>query len=207
MAVQPTRRRGAVLRIGFVVEGQSDKVVVESETFGRWLEDQDMELVGPVVVAGGHGAMQRRTKGGMGLAQLLRKQAGNLDRIVVLADLDPSEAVPCITCRKKRIDTEAVDLVVVARKAIESWFLADTLAMRSWTGDESYYEKRPEETPDMPWDRMKEVGHTRRGRSKVLFARLLTGQHGFDVVRAAEHPECPTARYFIERVSTLTTRR
>ena len=134
---------------------------------------------------------------------MLRKRSANLDRLVVLADLDPSETVPCITERKNRVDSEAIDLVVIARKAIESWFLADTRAMRSWTNDESYCETHPEATPNMPWDRMKEVGPVRRGRSKVLFAKRLITEHGFDVVQAAKHPQCPTARYFVERVSAL----
>ena len=162
-----------------------------------------MRLVDPVVVAGGHGKMRRQVAEGSGLATLLRKQVGDVDRIVVLADLDPSLKVQCITARKNQIDSEAVDLVVVARKAIESWFLADTKAIARWTTDDSYYEAHPETTPGMPWDRIKEVSTVRRGRSKVWFAKRLINEHGFDIARAAEHPECPTARYFVERVSAL----
>lgn len=203
MAVQLAGWRRAVVRVGFVVEGHSEKVLVESETFRRWLDKQELKLVDPVVVAGGQRQLEKGTTSGMGLASLLRKRSANLDRLVVLADLDPSETVPCITERRNRVDSEAIDLVVIARKAIESWFLADTRAMRSWTNDESYCETHPEATPNMPWDRMKEVGPVRRGRSKVLFAKRLITEHGFDVVQAAKHPRCPTARYFVERVSAL----
>ena len=192
------------MRVGFVVEGDSEKVFVESRTFRQWLKEQGMNLVDPVAVAGGQGKMEWRSdRGGIGLVALLKRQVGNLDRVVVLADLDPSLAVPCITARKNRIDSQAADLVVVARKALESWFLADTETMRRWTRDDSYFEKHPEYTDGMPWDRIKEVGRVRRGRSKVRFARRLIDEHGFDVVRAAEHPGCPTARYFVERVSAL----
>lgn len=189
-----------------MVEGASERVVVESRIFRQWLQQNGMSLVDPVVVAGGHGQMGRTTSGGIGLASLLRKQVSNLDRVVVLADLDPSRTVACISERKDLIDSQAADLVVVARKALESWFLADTDAMRSWTKDDSYYEECPEATPEMPWDRLKEVGYARRGRSKVSLARLLVNQHEFDIVRAAEHPQCPTARYFVKRVSALASR-
>ena len=204
MAVQPAERWAAMVRIGFVVEGQTEKVFIESKAFRRWLEKKEMRLVDPVLSANGHGNMRRwAAMGESGWTMLLRKQTGDLDRIVVLADLDPSPAVPCITARKNLIDSEAADLVVVARKAIESWFLADTKAIARWTTDDSYYEAHPEATPGMPWDRFKEISRVKRGRSKVLFAMQLINEHGFDIARAAEHPECPTARYFVERVGAL----
>lgn len=96
LAVESAERGRAVVRIGFVVEGASERVVVESRIFRQWLQQNGMNLVDPVVVAGGHGQMGRTTSGGIGLASLLRKQVSNL------------------------------------------WFLADTTAMRSWTGDSSY---------------------------------------------------------------------
>ena len=106
-----------------------------------------------------------------------------------------------------RTTSGGIGLASLLRKQVSNlWFLADTTAMRSWTGDSSYYEECPEATPNMPWDRLKEVGHARRGRSKVSLARLVVNQHEFDIARAAEHPQCPTARYFVERVSALASR-
>lgn len=100
-----------MVRIGFVVEGDSEKVFVESTAFRQWLNEHGMSLVEPVAVAGGQGRMERAAgKGELGLAALLKKEVGNLDRVVMLADLDPSRAVPCITERKNRINSQAADL-------------------------------------------------------------------------------------------------
>nr|VFK64608.1 MAG: hypothetical protein BECKTC1821F_GA0114240_11342 [Candidatus Kentron sp. TC] len=39
---------------------------------------------------------------------------------------------------------EGIDLVAIARKALKSWFLANTEAMRHWTGDSDFFESPPE---------------------------------------------------------------
>ena len=74
------------------------------------------------------------------------------------------------------IGNDGIDLIVIARKAMESWFLADTEAMRRWTGDDGFQEYRPETLPGTPWDRLKEIGrHAGRGpgASKIIFTVVL----------------------------------
>lgn len=190
--------------VGFVVEGHSESVVVESPRFRQWLRKKcNLEVIDPVVNAGGNGEMCNRKIGDF--IALLRKEA-NPDKIVVLADLDPEECAPCIEARKKIIGDDRIDLVVIARKALESWFLADTDAMRKWSGECNFRETLPEETSHMPWDRLKEIG-IRKGRgpgqSKKMFAKKFVHKHGFDICNAAQHPHCPSAAYFVERVCAL----
>jgi len=197
MAGQSLQRRFAMVNVGFIVEGWTDKIVVESTNFREWLESVDLCLVKPVVVSEGIDAMKSST-----LSTLLRKQSDHVDRIVLLVDLDPDHRITCITERKTLIGSCGVDLVVVARTAIESWFLADTEAMRCWTGNAEFYETCPEATPT-PWKRLKEVGNRGPGRAKPAFVRRFTRQHGFAIDRAAKHPCCPSAQYFVERVTAL----
>lgn len=193
-----------MVTVGFVVEGPSDKKLVESELFQTWLrEDCGLDVASPIMNAGGKGQMCSRKI--IEHVEKLRIQA-NPDKVVVLADLDPERCAPCITKRKEIIGNAGIDLIVIARKALESWFLADTEAMRRWTGNDGFQEHRPETLPEMPWDRLKEIGrHTGRGpgANKILFARKFIGHHGFDVRRAAGHPACPSARYFVERLCAL----
>ena len=189
------------MKVGFIVDGRSDKIVVESDGFAAWLRGRGMRRGDPVVAAGGQVGSARIGR----LATLLRKQIGDVDRIVQLTDLDPNEAVPCISARRAFAHSQEVDLVVVAKKAMESWFLADSLAMRNWSGDADFFEEYPEETPGMPWDRLKEVG-TSGGRgpgSKVGFAKKIVRTHGFSIASAAKHPNCPSAKYFVHRVGAL----
>ncbi len=80
--------------------------------------------------------------------------------------------------------------------------------MRGWTKDSDYFEPYPEKTTGMPWDRLKEIG-VKAGRgpgSKVSFAKRFLRRHGFTIAAAAEHPNCPSARYFVEKVGALGRR-
>lgn len=195
--------RLALVTVGFVVEGPSDKKLVESESFQEWLQ-QDFDLkVLKVIDAGGNGNMCSRKI--PEYVELLRKQV-NPDKIVVLADLDPDKCAPCITKRKEIIGSANIDLVVIARKAMESWFLADTVAMRSWTKSDDFFEEFPEQTPLTAEKRLDEIGRAaiKRGfGNKINFAVKFIHKHDFSVSRAAEHPNCPSAKYFVEKLNTL----
>jgi hypothetical protein len=95
MAVQFPKRRLALVTVGFVVEGPSDKKLIESSYFQNWLRQEYQLLVaGQPIDAGGNGNMCSRLIGTY--VSLLKKQA-NPDKIVVLADLDPESCAPCIT--------------------------------------------------------------------------------------------------------------
>ena len=192
-----------MVTVGFVVEGPSDRWLIESELFRKWLrEDCNLEVVDPVVDAAGNGNMCNRNIGAF--VKNLRTEA-KPDKVVVLADLDPDERVPCVQARKEVIGSQGIDLIVIAKKAIESWFLADTKAMSRWLGAAAFYEKAPETLDGMPWDRLKELGRKRGSGPgpKVSFPRKFILCHEFDVRRAAQHANCPSARYFVERLCAL----
>ena len=193
-----------MVTVGFVVEGDSEKRLIKSELFQQWLrEDCNLEVVDQVVNAAGGGNM---CSCNIGVLVKNLKTAANPDKVVVLADLDPDTCAPCVQARKEIIGAQdIVDLVVIARKAMESWFLADTEAMRRWLGDDTFCEDTPETLAGMPWDRLKELGR-KRGRgpgTKSSFSRKFILHHEFDVRRAARHDQCPSARYFVERLCAL----
>lgn len=193
-----------MVTVGFVVEGDSDEFLPQSKAFRDWLSQEcNLEVVDPVVNAGGNGNMcNRKIKD---YVDKLKIQA-NPDKVVVLVDLDPDQCAPCIEARKNIIGSESIDLVIVARKAIESWFIADTEAMKSWTGDDNFYEPEPESTEGMPWERLKQIGRSMGrgpGNSKPSFAKKFVHKNGFDVRRAGNHPNCPSAKYFVEKLYAL----
>ena len=196
-----------MVTVGFIVEGDSDKKLIESPTFKEWAKQEfQLEILDNVIQAGGNGNMCSRNIATY--VSLLKKQS-NPDKIVVLADLDPEKCAPCITKRKEIIGKKDIDLVIIACKAMESWFLADTHAMQLWTKDSHFFEQAPEQTSDMPWERLKEIALTKTGRgtgrSKISFARKFIEIHKFDISRAAQHPNCPSAKYFVEKLGLLVT--
>lgn len=193
----------------FVVEGKTEKKLVESSSFKKWLK----EVCGIVViktpkeaVCDGNGNMcaykiQHQVK-------LLRKEHSP-DLIIVLADLDRDKSVHSITERKNKMKSTNVDLIIIARNALEAWFLADTEAIRSWRG--KGYEKFHVEEPEIyspPWNEIVALSKvTKRPLSsksrKPDFAEFFIENHQFDLERAASHKNCPSAKYCVEKLKQL----
>jgi hypothetical protein len=182
-----------VVKLGFIVEGDSEKVLVESESFKQWLRTQGLELCPPVINAKGGGNLLPQNIEPM-IAQI---RASRPDHIVIMTDL---EAAPSIAAVKARITTQHTDLIFVAVKALEAWFLADTAAMRRWLEKDDFFEAHPEQTPGMPWERLKVIANTLKvrgpGANKVIFAKRMCDKHGFQVDKASAHPNCPSAKQF-----------
>lgn len=189
-----------MVKVGFIVEGDTEKVIVESPAFMDWLTANGITLVQPVVNAEGGGNLLPHNIDPF-VARLQQAQA---DHIVILTDQE-NESGPDVV--RQRIGQKHTNLVFVAVKAIEAWFLADTQALRHWLVMPEFVEAKPEETPDMPWDRLKEIAHQNQkrgpGTNKVIFARRMIKKHGFNVAKAAEHPDCPSAFEFSNGVTAL----
>ena len=189
-----------MVRLGFIVEGDSEKIMVESPGFRQWAKDQGLEICSPVINAKGGGNLLPHHMVPM-LAQLARSDP---QHIVVLTDL---EDAPDIATVKARITEAHTKLIFVAVKALEAWFLADTDAMRRWLNRPDFMEPLPEQTAGMPWERIKEVAkeHNARGPgpSKVIFAKRFCGQYSHQINKAAGHPACPSAKEFHDTLINL----
>ena len=182
-----------MVRLGFIVEGDSEKILVESAGFKSWANAQGLEICSPVINAKGGGNLLPHHMGPM-LTQLARTAP---DHIVVLTDLEDASDVAAV---KARITDTHTQLIFVAVKALEAWFLADTQAMRSWLKQPEFLELTPEQTPGMPWDRLKDIAneHGARGpgSSKVIFAKKFCREHNYQISNAAGHPACQSAKVF-----------
>lgn len=191
----------------FIVEGSSEVALVRSDFFRSWLKEScHIELLGNPQDgnAKGNGSMCG-IKIGL-LAKIIRKQYSP-DLIIVLADLDPEVCAPCITERKKRMLHDDIDQVLIIRNALEAWFLADTMAMRDWLKDDSFYAENPEAIIK-PWETLKIHGKASPlkrgpGKRKPAFVKRFIKHHHFNLERAAEHENCPSARYCISKLKQL----
>jgi len=203
MVKQRVKRRVAVVKIGFVVEGDTEKLLIESTNFRNWATQHNIEIGIPVINARGGGNLCAKNIEKYIDTCLTQVQP---DKLVVLTDL---ECEPCIIQVKQRIGDERVTKIFVARKAIEAWFLADTEAMCSWLENPEFSENFPEETVAMPWERLREVGktyHRRKrgvGNSKPMFAGKLIKTFHFSIEQAAAHPNCQSATYFLEKLKEI----
>lgn len=187
-----------MVKLGFIVEGKTEKLVIESDTFKAWLEANGCERINPVLDANGGGNLLPQHIEPM--VNLL-KGAG-AEHIIILTDL---ELDPDFDTVKNRITTTHTDLIFIAVKAIEAWFLADSQAMNSWLETTNFHEASPENTIAMPWDRLKEIAEEREKRgpgTKVKFTKKIL-KCGYDTQNAAEHGNAPSAEVFLNGLKAL----
>ena len=185
-----------MVKVGFIVEGSCEKIIIESEAFKNFLHRNGFELVEPVVDAKGAGnLLPRNIEPFIGVLE-----ANGAERLYILTDSDglPVEDV------KERINHAKITAYFIAVKAIEAWFLADTQAMRKFLDIRDFTgEDFPEETPELPWERIKEIVEEtgsvkRRGKNKVAFTKKMITDWEFSIENAATHPNCPSAKNFVE---------
>lgn len=185
------------MKVAFIVEGGTEKILIESEQFKNWIQTFGLELVVPVIDASGGGNLLPHRIGDM-LGTLQNK---NPDHIFILTDL---EREPNIATVKSAIEHPDVKDSFITILATESWFLACTDALRSWLPSEEAYVEDPESlTEDKPFDRIKilklKTSDGKRGVSnkKILARQMLL--HGFTFEKVLEHPNCSSMKY-IERI-------
>lgn len=183
-----------VKKVAFIVEGGTEKILLESDQFSSWLASLELELVKPIVDATGGGNLLPHKIGDM-IDTLMEKQP---DHIFILTDLEHD---PCISEVKARLVHPKIRDSFITVLATESWFLACTEALSSWL-NKSHYISDPENRElAKPFERLKALGleHKNRGCSnkKILAKQMLL--HGFTFEKVLEHSNCTSMKY-IERV-------
>lgn len=188
-----------MVKVAFIVEGDVEKIIVE-ECFIKtgWLASKGIEPTGPVINVGGGGNLCPHN------IEFFIKQAKthNPDKIIILTDL---ECDPCITQTKERLGNCDECIIIIARKSFEAWFLADGALLSKMTNGACRHFESPEFTKEMPFYTFKSllIEHTGRGSGdKVRLAKKVS-KHGFDVEKAANHPSCQSAKYFVEKIDSL----
>lgn len=189
-----------MVKIGFIVEGACEKVLIESKVFQEWAERHGIVVTHPVVNARGGGNLLPQNIE-PSIAQI---QLSQPDHIVILTDLEREASEELV---RQRIGEKHTDLIFIAVKALEAWYLADSEAMKKWLGLGGFYEGKPQETPDLPWDRLKEIAKEKNkrgpGPNKIKFSINMVERFGFDLARAAQHPHCSSAKTFHDGLLAL----
>jgi hypothetical protein len=189
-----------MVKIGFICEGQTEQILLQSETFRKLLVSLNIESL-PVINAGGSGNLLPHNIEGY-VARLEKEGA---EMIIILTDLD--EGI-CITETKARISARTKDIVVIAVKKIEDWFLACNSAMEQLLGVAKFEFANPEEDTE-PFETINQLltKHTGRGVGKKragkikLVTRFLA--NGLDLSQAAKHENCSSAAYFLRKLTEI----
>lgn len=189
-----------MVKVAFIVEGDVEKIIVEACFIGSgWLKSKNIEALTPVINAGGGGNLCPQNM------PIYAEQAQALkpDKIIILTDL---ECDPCIEKTKERLGDCPNCMTIISRKSFEAWFLADDALLSTMTDDGSCtHYNNPEHTTKMPYDDFKAliVEHTGRGTGdKVRTAKKVVKSH-FNIENAGSHPNCPSAKYFLDKIEYL----
>lgn len=194
-----------MVKIGFIVEGDCEKLLIASPMFQAFLRKHGFEIVAnnaqddeDLLIANAGGGTNLRLPHNMAefIENLSDKGA---EEIYVLTDLEDEISVENVY-GKIALSSQIIQ-IFVAVKALEAWYLADAEAMQKWLECNDFCEKQPENTPNKPFEYMKQIANdysAKRGTgNKIAFTKRMLAQYGFDIERAAQHENCPSVKELV----------
>ena len=183
-------------KVGFICEGETEKLLVDSPRFQQLLATCRLACVTPVLNVKGNGNLLPYN------IEPFRNLliANGAEKIIILTDLDEDQ---CLTFTKDRITHRPDQVICVAVKKIEAWWLADTPALSQLLKQHYAFEFPEPENDPFQTIRSLMVQYAGRGiQSKLLLATKLLSL-GFSLESAAQHPLCPSARYLLDKLRSL----
>jgi hypothetical protein len=189
-----------MVKVGFICEGLTELILLQSAPFRQLLASLNIERLNVINAEGSGNLLPHNIEG-----YIARLEKEGAEAIVILTDLDEDI---CVTRTKERISARKQDFVIIAVKKIEAWFLASSLAMQNLLTDPGFNFPSPENEKD-PFGTINDllITHTGRGVGKKragkikLVTRLL--EQGLELSQAAAHPDCPSARYLINKLAKI----
>jgi hypothetical protein len=188
-----------MVKLGFIAEGATEKIILESANFRSYLRSLSIDFIEEVRDAEGNGNLLPHN-----ISQHTRiLEDKGATSILILTDLDLDL---CITKTKERIQPLANHIIVISVKEIEAWFLADTESMRSFLKNPAFVYDNPESNTNL-FEEIRQIRleYTRRGiGTKLMLANQLVKFHNFSIQNAAKHPNCSSAKYFLDTIQKFT---
>ena len=191
-----------MVKIGFIVEGNTEKIVINSPQFKEFLKGIGIIAVEPVIDAKGNGNLLPQNI--KPFIDLLKNSSA--EKIIVITDADQNSICQV---EKRILPDDApyrIDSIIVAVKAFEAWFLACEEMIRKILCLPDFTMDFPEETQGLPFDYLKDLANSKNIRgpgSKILFAKRAIN-NGFSLKTAASHPHCPSATYFLNMLLSFS---
>lgn len=181
-----------MVRIGFIVEGETEALILYSDKFKAILNELNLVSVGIINAGGNKNLLPHNIL--IHQSNLIKKGA---ETIVILTDLDEDQ---CITKTKARITERENQIIIVAIKQIESWFLADSLLLSNLFNEPFSFDYP--ENENVPFDTLRAllINYRGRGLPKKIPMALKMINSGFSIEHAANHPNCPSANYFLTKL-------
>jgi len=193
-----------MVNVGFIVEGHSEAIVYKSIGFVEILQKFGINLI-KVVTPGG--------RPNFFIKDQIEKYCNELfddgaEKIIMIIDKETNNE--CLSEIKKKIyNCDSVNQInIIQVKTLESWFLADSTALSNAFKKNFQYEN-PENIEGHPFDELQSLflnNGEKRGlgsKESILPAKKMVNKHNFSIESAAKHPNCPSAKYFLQKLSEL----
>jgi hypothetical protein len=189
-----------MVKVGFICEGETEKIIIESVDFKNILASNNLQLVKTIDTTGNGNLLPKNITP---FIEILKDDGA--EKIFILTDLDKDL---CITKTKERISAPETIIVVIAVKQIEAWFLADSSTLTKVFGKEFKFDFPENENEAR--EKLKEIFllETKRGigDSKPKFAKRFI-QEGFSILHAASHPNCNSAKYLLDKLKSSDSKK
>lgn len=178
------------LKVGFICEGESDEIILQSPKFVALLDRFNLELA-YIQPTGGKKQMEDGR-----IEPYYRKVLDNgAEKIIVLKDGDDD-------CKESKLKVGNYEhlIVTIAVKELESWFLADSNLLSNLAKTNKQIE-----FPELENDPKSFINTIRKKTFKGSPPALANSMviNGFSIENAAKHPNCPSAKYFIKKLESL----
>ncbi len=195
-----------MVKIGIIVEGDCEKIVLDSQEFQVILSRNNLELADEVINIGGKSKLRPDNPKMQKNAQILFDQQA--EWILILRDMDDA---PSFTVVASEVFQTPSTKLCLAVKEFEAWFLTDSAALTNLFQLDNFDYPNPEE-PVEPGKVIADlflqhtgrgIGWNKAGGKQKLANKML--DNGFTIERAAQHPNCPSAQYFLTTLKTLAS--
>jgi hypothetical protein len=190
-----------MVKVGFLVEGDTEKKILKSQNFNELLKKFNLEAIPTFFPPKGKMGKDvfKNSEKLESFIEILKEKGA--EHIFVMRDL---EDLDCIVLARNQINSESIFKIVI-EKTIESWFLADNITLKKVFLANEISIEYPEKIEN-PFLKLKEISleNTSRGISdKLIFASKMIN-NGFSIENAANHPNCDSAKYFIQKLKSLS---
>lgn len=186
-----------MVKIDFICEGHTEKILIESEKFKNYIKKSGCQI-GRIINAEGEGNIHK---------EILNWT--DADCVFILTDLDndncPRETIDRHVKRAKKRSKSYKKtenhIFIIAIKEIESWFLSDKQALKKIKIN---FNQNAEDL-SKPKEKIKRLLNKNKKRklpiSETIIANKFIEEGKFSIENAANNQYCTSAKYFIKKLN------
>jgi hypothetical protein len=193
-----------VVKIGFIVEGPSDAMIIRSEQYNKLLTQLNLQFIDIVIPEGKthffHPKADFKFIEAKVSSYIQRLNDKGAEVICFIVDQDEE---PCFTSVKEKIPFSNQHHVIICKRNLEAWYMADESMMSELL--KSKYSCKDPESIIAPFEEIKKLmlEKTNRGIGDKIFLAKRVINAGFNIENAAKHNNCTSARYFLQKLQSI----